>query len=46
MMDLLKEKGLSRHITSEELREDFEAALRGEVPQDLGLRFLARDLFE
>jgi predicted HTH domain antitoxin len=28
MMDLIKERGLALHITSEELREDFEAALR------------------
>ena len=28
MMDLIKEKGLSLHITGEDLREDFEAALR------------------
>jgi len=28
MMDLIKGKGLSLHITSDELREDFEAALR------------------
>jgi predicted HTH domain antitoxin len=28
MMDLIKEKGLSLHITSDELQEDFEAARR------------------
>jgi predicted HTH domain antitoxin len=32
MMDLIKEKGLSLYITSAELREDFEAALRRRIP--------------
>ncbi len=28
MMDLIKEKGISLHITIEDIREDFEAAMR------------------
>ena len=28
MMDLIKEKGISLHITIEDVREDFEAATR------------------
>jgi predicted HTH domain antitoxin len=28
MMDLIKEKGISLHITIEEIREDFEAAMK------------------
>ncbi len=28
MMDLIKEKGISLHITTEEIEEDFEAAMK------------------
>ncbi|MGB7532963.1 MAG: UPF0175 family protein [Halobacteriota archaeon] len=28
MMDLIKEKGISLHITIEDIREDFEAAMK------------------
>ena len=28
MMDLIKEKGISLHITTEDVREDFEAAMK------------------